>query len=129
MRGQTRAPYTMLVEQITLTESAHGFKGGRGGVNMKVSGGARLVSSSTGKAQLEVAGRPMFELNPVAVFIWQQLARKLSADMIVVQLVALFGASQEQARRDVTNFIALLKKHWLVYDDERCATSSPTPPS
>lgn len=96
---------------------------------MKVSGGARLVSSSAGKAQLEVAGRPMFELNPVAVFIWQQLASNLSADMIVVQLVALFGASQEQAGRDVTNFIALLKKHWLVYDNERCATSSPTPSS
>jgi len=96
---------------------------------MKVSSGARLVSSSAGKARLEVAGRPMFELNPVAAFIWQQLASNLSSDMIVVQLVTLFGASQEQASRDVTNFIELLKKHWLVYDDERSATSSPTPSS
>jgi len=93
---------------------------------MKVSGGARLVSSSTGKAQLEVAGRPMFELNPVAAFIWQQLASNLSPDMIVVQLVALFGASQEQAKRDITNFIEILKKHWLVYEDEQCTTSPPT---
>jgi hypothetical protein len=93
---------------------------------MKVSSVARLVSGSAGKAQLEVAGRPMFELNPVAAFIWQQLASNLSAGMIVVQLVALFGASQEQAKRDVTNFIEILKKHWLVYDDEQCKTSPPT---
>ena len=95
-------------------------------VNMKVSRVARLVSGSAGKAQLEVAGRPMFELNPVAAFIWQQLASDLSPDVIVVQLVALFGASQEQAKRDVTNFIETLKKHWLVYDDEQCTTCPPT---
>jgi hypothetical protein len=85
---------------------------------MRVSGAARFVSGPTGKAQLEVAGRPMFELNVVAAFIWQQLAGKSSADMIVAQVVASFGASQEQARRDVTNFIEILKKHWLVFDEE-----------
>ena len=93
---------------------------------MKVSGAARLVSSSAGKAQLEVAGRPMFELNPVAAFIWQQLASNLPADMIVGQLVALFDVSQEQAKRDVTNFIEILQKHWLVYDDEQFTTSPPS---
>jgi hypothetical protein len=98
-------------------------------MNMKVSGVARLVSGSAGKAQLEVAGRPMFELNPVAVFIWQQLASKLSVDTIVGQLVALFGASQEQAKLDVTNFIEILQKHWLVYDDEQFTTRLPSTPS
>ncbi len=93
---------------------------------MKISSVARLVLGSAGKAQLEVAGRPMFELNPVAAFIWQQLASNLSAEMIVVQLVASFGASQEQAKRDVTNFIEILKKHWLVYDDEQFTTSPPS---
>jgi hypothetical protein len=68
----------------------------------------------------------MFELNPVAAFIWQQLASNLSTDMIVGQLVGMFGASQEQAKRDVTNFIEILKKHWLVSDDEECTTSPPT---
>jgi hypothetical protein len=85
---------------------------------MKVSGVARLVSGSAGKAQLEVAGRPMFELNRVGAFIWHQLASNSSADMIVAQLVASFRVSQEQARHDVTNFIETLKKHWLVYDQE-----------
>jgi hypothetical protein len=93
---------------------------------MKVSGVARLISSSTGKAQLEVAGRSMFELNPVAAFIWQQLASHMPAETIVDRLVMLFGASQEQASRDVANFIEVLKKHWLVFDDELSAT---TPPS
>jgi hypothetical protein len=85
---------------------------------MRVSGAARFVFGPTGKAQLEVAGRPMFELNAVAAFIWQQLAGNSSANTIVAQLVASFGVSEEQARHDVTNFIETLKKHWLVYDQE-----------
>jgi Coenzyme PQQ synthesis protein D (PqqD) len=93
---------------------------------MKVSGAARLVSSSAGKAQLEVAGRLMFELNEVGAIIWQQLASNVPADMIVGHLVALFGASHEQANRDVTNFIEVLKKHWLVYDDKQFTTSPPS---
>jgi hypothetical protein len=96
----------------------HGLFADREDFNMRVSGTAQFVSSPTGKAQLKVAGRPMFELNAVAAFIWQQLACKSSADMIVAQLVASFGASQEQARHDVTNFIETLKKHWLVFDEE-----------
>jgi hypothetical protein len=93
---------------------------------MKVSGAARLVSSSAGKAQLEVAGRPMFDLNPVAAFIWQQLASNVPAELIIGQLRPLFGVSHEQAKRDVANFIEILKKHWLVYDDEQIAASPPS---
>ena len=93
---------------------------------MKVSSAARLVSGSAGKAQLEVAGRPMFELNPVATFIWQHLASNLSAEIIVAQLVASFGVSREQAKRDVTNFIEILKTHWLIFDDEQFTTSPPS---
>jgi hypothetical protein len=92
---------------------------------MKVSGVARLISSSTGKAQLEVAGRSMFELNPVAAIIWQQLASHMPPEAIVDRLVTLFGTSQEQASRDVANFIEVLKKHWLVFDDEQFATTPP----
>jgi hypothetical protein len=93
---------------------------------MKVSPVARLVSDLFGKPQLEVAGRLMFELNPVAAFIWRQLASNSSTDVIIVQLVELFGASQEQATRDVANFIELLKKHWLANDDEQRISSTPT---
>jgi len=84
---------------------------------MKISNVARLVSGSAGKAQLEVAGHPMFQLNAAATFIWHQLASNSSPDMIVAPLVASFGASEEQARKDVTNFIEILKKHWLVFDE------------
>jgi hypothetical protein len=85
---------------------------------MRVAGAAHFVSDPTGKAQLEVAGRPTFQLNAVAAFIWQHLASNSSADAIIAQLVASFGASEEQARNDVTNFIEILRKHWLVYDEE-----------
>ena len=93
---------------------------------MKISPVARLVSDLSGKPQLEVAGRLMFELNPIAAFIWRQLASDSSTDVIIVQLVELFGASQKQAQRDVANLIEMLKKHWLVYDDEQCMTDTPT---
>ncbi len=93
---------------------------------MKVSPVARLVTDLSGKPQLEVAGRLMFELNPVAAFIWRQLASNSPTDVIIVQLVDLLGASQEQATRDVANFLELLKKHWLAYDDEQRMTSTPT---
>jgi len=68
----------------------------------------------------------MFELNTVGAVIWQQLASNVPADMIVGYLVELFGASHEQANRDVTNFVEVLKKHWLVYDDEQFTTSAPS---
>jgi hypothetical protein len=100
----------------------HKILTGCGKVNMKVSGMARLVTGSAGKARLEVGGRPIFELNPVAAFIWQQLTNDLAVDMIVVQLVAMFSASQKQAKGDITNLIEILKKHWLIYDDEPVAT-------
>jgi hypothetical protein len=60
----------------------------------------------------------MFELNSVAALIWRELASDSSPEMIVAKLVASFGASEEQAKNDVTNFIEILKKHWLVYDKE-----------
>jgi hypothetical protein len=85
---------------------------------MRVSGAACFVSGPTGKARLQVAGRPMFELNSVAALIWRELASDSSPEMIVAKLVASFGASEEQAKNDVTNFIEILKKHWLVYDKE-----------
>jgi hypothetical protein len=81
---------------------------------MRVSAAARFVLGTDGKGHLEVAGRPMFELNAVAAFIWQQLASNSSTEMIVAKLVASLGASEERARADVATFIEVLKKHWLV---------------
>src|SRR5712664_3223013 len=84
---------------------------------MKVSGVALLVSQPGGKATLEVAGRPMFELNPVAALIWESLAVGLPTQEIVGQLAGRFNISEERAASDVTNFIKLLTKHLLLVDD------------
>ncbi len=84
---------------------------------MQVSGVALLVSNSEGKAILEVAGRPLFELNPVGAIIWEKLATGLPPREIIAQFVTRFGISEEQAAADVTNFIELLRQHFLVYDD------------
>jgi Coenzyme PQQ synthesis protein D (PqqD) len=86
-------------------------------VRMMVSTVAHLVSKSDGKATLEVAGRPMFELNPVGVIVWDHLVAGLQPDEIVRQLVARFHIPEERAVNDVTKFMELLKENLLVYDD------------
>jgi len=84
---------------------------------MKVSGVALLVSQPGGKATLEVAGRPMFELNPVAALIWENLAAGVSTQKIISQLVGRFDIPEERAASDVTKFIKLLTQHLLLVDD------------
>jgi hypothetical protein len=84
---------------------------------MKVSGVALLVSQPGGKATLEVAGRPMFDLNPVAALIWESLEVGLPTQEIIRQLAGRFDISEERAASDVTNFIKLLTQHLLLVDD------------
>ncbi len=84
---------------------------------MKVSGVAFLVSQPGGKATLEVAGRPMFELNPVAAFIWENLAVDLPTHEIIAQLAGRYSIPEERAASDVTRFIELLTHHLLLVDD------------
>jgi len=84
---------------------------------MKVSGVALLVSQPGGKAMLEVAGRPMFELNTVAALIWESLAVGLPTEQIIGQLAGRFNIPEERAASDVMNFIKLLTQHLLLVDD------------
>ncbi len=84
---------------------------------MKVSGAALLVSQPGGKATLQVAGRPMFELNPVAALIWENLAVGLPIQEIIRQLASRFNIPEERAASDVAKFIELLAQHLLLVDD------------
>jgi len=84
---------------------------------MKVSGVAHLVSQPGGKATLEVAGRPMFELNPAAALIWENLAVGLPIQEIICQLAGRFNIPEERAASDVTKFVELLTEHLLLVDD------------
>ncbi len=93
---------------------------------MQVSGVARLVSKADGKAILEVAGRPIFELNQVAGIIWEKLAAGFSTQEIVAQIVARFNVPEKQVADDVSDCIELLKQHLLVYDETELI---PSPPS
>ncbi len=96
---------------------------------MQVSGVARLVPKADGKAILEVAGRPRFELNPAAVIIWEGLAIGVSTQEIIAQIVARFNVPEKQAACDVSNCIELLKQHLLVYDETEHIPSPPSSPS
>lgn len=86
-------------------------------VGMNVSGVAFLVSQPDGKATLEVAGRPVFELNPVAALIWENLAVGLPTPEIIAQLARRYNIPEERAASDVTNFIKLLTQYLLLIDD------------
>ena len=84
---------------------------------MQVSSVARVAKTSDGKAVMEVAGRPAFELNPVALSIWTKLTAGHSLREISLQIAAEFGAPEGVTARDVQRFVKQLKDHLLVYDD------------
>jgi len=59
----------------------------------------------------------MFELNPAAAFIWENLAVGFPTQEIIGQLAGRFNIPEERAASDVTNFIELLTQHLLLVDD------------
>ena len=88
------------------------------GVRLQVAGVARLAATADGRAILEVAGQPVFELNRVAASIWAKLAAGLSIQDINGQIVAEFGAPEERVACDVEKFIEVLKVRLLIYNDK-----------
>jgi hypothetical protein len=84
---------------------------------MQVSGVARVATTSDGKTVMEVAGRPTFELNHVALSIWMKLVAGQSPDQISAQIAKEFSAPEELTAKDVSRFIEKLKRHLLIYDD------------
>ncbi len=68
---------------------------------------------------LEVAGRPLFQLNPIAAAIWARLSDGISTPHIIGQLAAQFGVPEERVTNDVNNFIKMLKENLLVQDYSR----------
>lgn len=85
---------------------------------MKVSEAVRLIPQSDGKATLEVAGRPMFELNSVGAMIWKDLQAGFSTREIIGQIVGRFNVPEQRAANDVTEFVELLTQNLLVFNDE-----------
>jgi hypothetical protein len=84
---------------------------------MQVSGVARVSTTPDGKTIMEIAGRPAFELNRVALSIWTKLAAGHSPQEISSQVAKEFSAPEELASRDVDHFIEKLKRHLLIYDN------------
>src|SRR5229473_2273069 len=70
------------------------------GVGLQVAGVARLATTVDGKAILEIAGQPVFELNRVAVSIWTKLAAGLSLQEINGQIAKEFGVPEERVASD-----------------------------
>lgn len=94
---------------------------------MQVSRTALAVRSPDGKAVLEVGGRSLFELSPVAANIWAKLIEGLPAQEIIGQLTAQFNVPEERVRNDVTSLIELLRRHLLVTDTVLNTRRDPLP--
>ncbi len=84
---------------------------------MQVAEVAQLTDTADGRAILEVAGQPVFELNRVAASIWNKLAARLSIQEIIAQITVEFGVPEERVAKDVARFIEALKERLLIYDD------------
>lgn len=87
-------------------------------LTMKASEAVRLISLPDGRATLEVAGRPMFELNSVGAMIWKYLQTGSSTREIIDQIVERFKVPEPRATKDVTEFVELLTENLLVFNDE-----------
>ncbi len=86
-------------------------------MTIQVADVARLTDTADGRTILEVAGQSVFELNRVAVSIWNKLAARLPLQEIIGQIAVEFGAPEERVAKDVTRFIEKLKDRLLIYDD------------
>src|ERR1041384_2688878 len=86
---------------------------------MQISTIARAVPSADGKALLEVAGRPLFQLNTVSIAIWTKLTEGFSQDQIITELTRQFKVPVERLTDDVNSFVETLKQNDLVKEDIR----------
>lgn len=86
---------------------------------MQVSTIARAVRSTDGKALLEIAGRPLFQMNSVSAAIWTKLQEGLSVEQIVGHLTGQFQVPAERLASDIRAFVEILKQNDLVKEDVR----------
>ena len=86
---------------------------------MQICSVARAVTTADGKAMLEVAGQPLFELNAVAAAIWTELSEGASSQEVISQLKRRFEVPGDRIARDVNSFVELLKQNHLVKDNVR----------
>src|SRR2546430_15460421 len=81
---------------------------------MQICSVARAVTTADGKAMLEVAGQPLFELNAVAAAIWTELSEGASSQEVISQLKRRFEVPGDRIARDVNSFVEPLKQNQLV---------------
>lgn len=86
---------------------------------MEISTLVRAVTTPGGKAVLEVAGEPFFEMNSVAAAIWSELTQGASPQQVIGRLTKRFDAPEEQVAKDVHSLVEILKENHLVKDSAR----------
>lgn len=87
-------------------------------VHRKVAGSDVLISVGAGVANFN----GYITLNESASFLWEKLQKPVSASDLIRLLREEFEVSEEDARRDVLEFLWLLQNHAMVREIEDAKT-------
>ena len=79
-------------------------------VHRKVAGNDVLISVGANLANFN----GYITLNATAAFLWEKLQVPRTAEFLIRELLASFEVSEEEARRDVLEFLQYLQKHSMV---------------
>ena len=74
--------------------------------------GSKLVVSLDSET---VDFNKMMTLNETGVFLWEQLGTCETEDDLIKKLTNEYEVSDENARRDIANFLSELRKHEIIY--------------
>jgi predicted flavoprotein YhiN len=86
---------------------------------MRLSENLRTVTNADGGVVLDVHQGKMFRLNTTAATILELLARGCTEDRIVAEISQHCDVSNADASADVHTFLATLKNHNLLDEDDQ----------
>jgi len=76
---------------------------------------------------LNIDNGDYFELDERGMAIWTRLDGRTPLATVSAKLAKSYGAKPADVARDVTSFVALLKRRRLVVDQPRAKSSKPRP--
>lgn len=74
--------------------------------------GGQNVVVAVGKASRDFNG--IIRLNDTGVFLWQKLQQETSEEQLLAALTAEYDIGEEQAKSDIAEFVAALRKAALL---------------
>ncbi len=86
---------------------------------MRIASSAKAMTAADGTTVLDVAGRPLVQLNSIAAAMWTKLTEGLSIEEMTGPIALQFNLPEERVARVLCGFVEMLKDHDLVKDSPR----------